>query len=509
MIDPGLSETREGVRVGMEDGVRLDDELSRTQMPPHVGIRHTARGHAEQTQGKNDHEQATGLKDVVQCCVDDTVPSSRQYRIASRASELFRMESSKLKTACVLYLAGTVALNALILWQLRGSILQGYSDFTALYTAGKLVQQGRASAIYDRRVQWEVQQEFAFAVKIRRGPLPYIRPPFEALLFWPLAHLRYPVACLLWMAFKVVILFAIPFVLQPIRGEPRVASSALGGLLGLAFFPVVFDLLQGQDAILLLLVLVLMLNSLQRKADFQSGMLLGLGLFKFHLIVPIALVFLLRRKNRVVLGVLTTALVLVLVSVLTVGWATLLAYPRYVWDLNRTSGVGVTTATSMPNLRGLLAAFGVSQTSVLVTWFLWAVEIGGVIFTACIWRPGGDNDHTLVSLGFSLSIVVTLLTSYYVYSYDLTLLLIPILQFGGFFLRGLKKRRWPDKLFVGCLALLLLTPIHWIVIFRFGRFYWIALVLLLMAVSIACITESRRNSRVSADDPFVHTIPAS
>jgi Glycosyltransferase family 87 len=157
------------------------------------------------------------------------------------------MEGSKLKTAFVLYLAGVIALNALILWQVHNSILEGYSDFAALYTAGKLVQQGRASALYDRRTQWQVQQEFASAVKIRRGPLPYIRPPFEALLFWPLAHLKYPAACLLWMALKVVILLAVPFLLLPIRGEPKATSGILGGLVGLAFFPVVFDLLQGQD----------------------------------------------------------------------------------------------------------------------------------------------------------------------------------------------------------------------------------------------------------------------
>ena len=88
---------------------------------------------------------------------------------------------------------------------------------------------------------------------------------------------------------------------------------------------------------------------------------------------------------------------------------------------------------------------------------------------------------------------MTLLTSYYVYTYDLTLLLIPMLQFGGFFLPDLKKRCWPEKLFVACLALLLLTPLHWIVIFRFGLFYWSGLVLLVMAVSVPLIMESRRN----------------
>jgi hypothetical protein len=418
------------------------------------------------------------------------------------------MEGSKLKTVIVLYLAGAVVLNALILWQVREPILQGYSDFAALYTAGKLVQQGRASAMYDRAAQWQVQQEFASSVKIRRGPLPYIRPPFESLLFWPLARLRYPTAFLLWMAVKVVILLAIPFVLRPVPGDAKAISPLLGGLLGLAFFPFVFDLLQGQDAVLLLLVLVLALNSLQGGAEFRSGMLLGLGLFKFHLVVPIALVLLLRRRDRVVLGFAATALVLLLISARVVGWATLIAYPGYLWDLNRASGVGVTTATSMPNVRGLLAAFGASQTSRLVTGFLWAIEVCGVIFSAYIWRPGRDEDHALLSFCFSLSIVVTLLTSYYVYSYDLTLLLIPMLQFGGFFLPGLKERVLSQKLFVVSLAVLLFSPLHWIVIFRFGGFYWLALVLLMMGLSMTWIAESRRKAgdgELSADNRALRT----
>ncbi len=402
------------------------------------------------------------------------------------------MEGSKLKTVFVLYLASVIALNALIIWQVHDSILQGYSDFAALYTAGKLVQQGRASAMYDRRAQWQVQQEFASSVKIRRGPLPYVRPPFESLLFLGLAYLKYPLSCVLWGAVKIVILLTIPFVLRSVGGEPGAISPSLAGLIELAFFPVAFDLLQGQDATILLLILCLAFTSLRRGADFQSGLYMGFGLFKFHLIIPIALIFLLRRKNRFVLGFLTTALILLLVSAQVVGWATVVSYPRYLWDLNHASGVGFITLRSMPNIRGLLAAFGASQNSPLVTGVLWALEACGIVFAAYIWRPGRDDDQTLLTVGFSLSIVITILTSFYVYSYDMTLLLIPILQLGSFFLSDLKKRPWHQKLFVGCVALLLLTPFYWVVIFRFDRFYWMAFVLLIMAGSLALIAESRR-----------------
>lgn len=49
MIDPGLAKACEGVGVGLDDGVRLDDKLSRAQMPPHIRIRDAARRHREKT----------------------------------------------------------------------------------------------------------------------------------------------------------------------------------------------------------------------------------------------------------------------------------------------------------------------------------------------------------------------------------------------------------------------------------------------------------------------------
>ena len=62
MIDPGLAKPGEGVRVSVKDGVRLDDKLSRAQMPPHVRISHAARRHGEKTQSQDGHEYATRLE---------------------------------------------------------------------------------------------------------------------------------------------------------------------------------------------------------------------------------------------------------------------------------------------------------------------------------------------------------------------------------------------------------------------------------------------------------------
>ena len=60
--------------------------------------------------------------------------------------------------------------------------------FTIFYTAGKcIVPQGHGRQLYDLRTQFAIQREFASEVKHRENPLPFNHPPFEALLFAPLA----------------------------------------------------------------------------------------------------------------------------------------------------------------------------------------------------------------------------------------------------------------------------------------------------------------------------------
>src|SRR5258708_25261379 len=82
-----------------------------------------------------------------------------------------------------LFLVSMVGMHAFFLWSVRGRIAKADPDFTAFYTAGTLLREGRGDQIYNARAQEEAQQAFATDSDIRQGPLPYIHPPFEALLF--------------------------------------------------------------------------------------------------------------------------------------------------------------------------------------------------------------------------------------------------------------------------------------------------------------------------------------
>jgi len=301
------------------------------------------------------------------------------------------------------------------------------------------------------------------------------------------------------MAVKVFILFAIPFLLRPQVVHEPLLPAAAGGILALGFFPVAVDLLLGQDAILLALIFVLAFTALLRGAEFRCGILLALGLFKFHLVLPIVLVFLLKRKGRICAGVLSAALVLLLISLFLVGWIGLVHYPKYLWSLNEMQHVGVVTPQAMPNFRGLAGALlgGRGAQSQFAPLFL-AIAILGAIFTAHVWFSNGRDDPRLTSAGFSLCLVVAILTSYYAYSYDMTLLIIPLWVLGGTFLNRRAVPRWPRSLFLAGMGLLLFTPLLWFLVLRSSQFYWVALLILLLLCGSLASTIKQWQALLSA-----------
>ena len=415
------------------------------------------------------------------------IDASRPTPGSSRSTHSFALKLG------ILCLIGFAALNAGMIWRLRDSILEGYGDFASFYTAGQIVRSGQSARLYDPVLQWKIQQQFASTVKIRLGPLPYIRPPFEALLFLPFAYLTYPTACFVWVALKLILLLTVPLLLpRADDGDSAVPTPAVVTLICLAFFPVAFDLIQGQDSVLLLLIVVLGLRLLLRNADLACGAVLALGIFKFHLVIPLIAILVLKKKFRVALGFVAVSSVLFTISLAMVHWSGVLAYPRYLLELN--PGLGMVKPQRMPNIRGLLTVLlGNGPLPTGVHWFLAGVTIFGIFIASRYWA-GDDRRSRLMA--FSFAIAVTLLTSYYANIYDLTLLLVPLLFLGKTFLRGSEIRGWPRSAFLSAAAVLLFTPFLWLLALRVDRFGFVAMVLLALAWSISAAEKSWQPGRI-------------
>ena len=348
--------------------------------------------------------------------------------------------------------------NVFALWESRVAMGKGYFDFANFYTAGSLVRRGLGTELYNYGAQWKVQQEFSSEVKVRRAPMRYIRPPFEALLFSLFAIWPYPRALLLWTGIKLALLFAIPFVV--VRGRPWKDSFPiwLTPVLVLGTFPGFMDMLLGQDAVLLAFLFAIAFWQLDTGRDAGAGVTLGLALIKFQLVLPFVLALWIAGRKRVLLGFAPSTFGVVVISAAIVGMKGLLGYPGYLLALNKSTGVGIFPQLQM-TLRGLLTLFvGGATYPGRIHWVLAPVAIGAIVYAGLLWRKAGER---FLAEGFGLAAVVGIVTSYYAYSYDLMLLIVPLLAMRTRPYDSPKADRVTRYLEVAGLLPLLFTPTSW------------------------------------------------
>lgn len=327
-------------------------------------------------------------------------------------------------------------LNAFMAWTNRDLVRKGYPDFTIFYAAGTMVRSGMAGSLYDERAEFQTQRQFAPEVSIRHGALPYNHPPFEALLFVPLSFLPYLPAYLVWDAVNLGLLGLAPLLLR--RHIPLLQARPLWVwiLCAVAFFPVFVCLLQGQDMIVFFFLLAVACGSLKEGADFLAGCWLGMGLFRPHLVLPLAIILLFSRRRKAVLGVAFCGVIMAAISIAVIGWRGFLDYPRYVWRLEQIMGRGAIVPDNMPTLRGLLAIFFRDGHPT-------ALALGATgsicLLILAIWIFRSAEDAGNLELGFSAAILVTILISYHAFIYDLGLLLLPALLLLG---EEMRRKHW-------------------------------------------------------------------
>jgi hypothetical protein len=389
------------------------------------------------------------------------------------------MQISKLKFAICLYLAGIVTIHAAVFWSVREQIRKGYSDFTIYYCAGTIVRRGLGHQLYDNVTQFKVQREFSPEVAIRLDALPYNHPPFEAVIFAPLAYVSYPSAFTLWTLANLAMLISLPFLLQPELHHLQSYSWPFWVFASLGFFPIFFAMLQGQDAILLLFLYTLAFVCLKRNRDALAGGWLAFGLFKPHLILPFILLLLVQGKKKVLYGFVPIAAVLALLSAVVVGWEGMLQYPVYVLHLEATMARGAIMPSDMPNLRGVLYLLlhGDSYVGVVTL----ALSVGVLIFAA--WRC--RTEASLFGSKFSLGAVSTVLVSYHGLGYDLSLLMLPILLLADELLGSGNIRGLPDFLTVAAIALLFFSPLQLVLLMRSNQLALMGWAVVLLMCGIA------------------------
>ncbi len=400
-----------------------------------------------------------------------------------------RAPGSSAHTIVLTFLVAMVILHVWLFFSLRREIAAGYPDFTIFYTAGKSVREGGGRQLYDLETQFALQRGFAPGVKHRENPLPFNHPPFEALLFVPLARLPYVTAYLAWTGFNLALILGLWMLLRSRLPSLRNFLPGLPLLAMFAFFPIAIALLQGQDSILLLFLYCLAFSALATGRAFLAGVCLGLALFKFQLVLPFVVVFLIRRQWKAVAGFSITAFGLLLVSAAVVGWNGVMQYPRFVLRLNRSAAQAGIYPRGMPNLRGLVAGSlhmqGGAATLLLVT-----LSLALVALAVYWWRvPPGQP----FELGFSFCLAVAVMTSYHLLAHDLSVLMLPVLLVAELLAAG-KISEPAGRILAASLAVLFLTPVYAALQFRLQQMNLIVFAVATLATGIAIALHSKSES---------------
>jgi hypothetical protein len=411
------------------------------------------------------------------------LPEICQCRIGTFLTACPAMNPKKITTALVLFLCAMLLLHVFLLWQVRGVIAKGYPDFTTFYMAGKMIRTGLGHELYDLAAEWRVQQEFAPWVSIRQAALPYMHAPFEGLLFVPLSLLPYHWAFFVWDAFNLLILGFLPYLLRPHLPVLGDLSPILVLIVELAYFPVFFVLLQGQDVILLLLFYSLAYIALKNGSQERAGLWLALGLFRFHLILPFVLVLVLVKKYRMVASFALTGLILAGISVWVVGWRTLLHYPGYIWWLEQHKSSQILTPSDTTNLRGLMDTFFGKRlpAPVLLTGVI-LLSVLTLLAAFQLWRKA-ERRRAGIDIAFSATLLAAVLVGYHSFIYDLSALLIPVAITLGL----LQNKQLPNHVrlaFVISLLAIFCTPLYLFLWFRAGHPNLMAIFLLVWLVAL-------------------------
>ena len=292
------------------------------------------------------------------------------------------------------------------------------ADHAGFYTAGWMLNRYPATALYDRETQNRVHHELHPHVPADEE-LPYVYPPFVAVVFQPLARLPYGWSFGIWLVISLafyaggslILIRHLPFA----RRDPWTVLLAM-----LSFEPFVMECWQGGQVSSVGFFCLIVAWYLDRRPEsrFASGLVLGMCIYKPTLLVVALPVLLVARRWRNLLGVLTSGVALGLLSLLAVGSDgcaafvdKLLAFSRTATDagsleLRTFKYIDLNAATRL-----LFGGPGTGQRVVFMVLVL--STLGIILMRTARWANDGDRRNLIWALVFLATPILNLYVGIY------------------------------------------------------------------------------------------------
>ena len=406
-----------------------------------------------------------------------------------------------------IYFSAMVLLHGFLLWKARYDIESGLPDFSSFYTAAKMLRNGQGQQLYDLHLQ-EATQISAVPVSVqqRRAALPYNHPPFEAVLFSPLASLSYLKAYWAWFVINLGLLMGIIVTVRKNLPGLREAPFFLWVPACLSFAPIFIALLQGQDSILLLFCFSMVFAALRRCSDRWAGCWLGLALFKFQVVLPFIAPFFFLKRKAIVKTFLSVAGLLALIGWKAVGWQSSVHYPKFVWTLNHNARLRpLVQSQGTASLYGVISSVTLGRHADLSLGLVVILSVILIAISTAIWRRAflGESPHC--ELAMPANLLIAVLLSYHIWTHDLSVLFLAVLLLLEFIAsKPLLFRSWAKRVILICIAILFCSPVTFFLL-AYHKLYGIALVILaLLLALIAEILRLQKTGMVEAAKPCVN-----
>jgi len=291
-----------------------------------------------------------------------------------------------------------------------------FQDFLPSYISARLIEQGRATELYNEQAAADAMQ--AVVRQPNRVRLPNLYGPQVGLFFVPLARFSFPIAARIWVAASLFVYFGCLSLMW--RSCPTLRPhSATVAICAVAFPPLFHFFVRGQNSALVLACFTAAFLTLRADHSWLAGVTLGFLFFKPQFLVAIPIVLLLARAWKEFAGLVVAAGAQWAFTRIYFGPAVMRAYFDALRHVSR-GGVELSLAPiQMHSLR--------SFWSLLIPWpevalALYVLSSMAVIAMAtAVWKSPAP-----LAIRFSALTLTAVLVNPHLFVYDL-LVLVPML----------------------------------------------------------------------------------
>ena len=327
--------------------------------------------------------------------------------------------------------AGTlVALYRVYGWAAVASGDLRGSDYFSFYAAARLLTSRGGAHLYEAASQRLFQDQVTAGWHGHFILLPFLHPPYYAVLIAPVALLSLVQAYAATSAVSLLLLAAALLASTRAAGL-GIPETWIAGALTLSFLPVFAVFIQGQSDMVVLLPLCLAHLAWVRGRPGWAGVFAGLAIVKPQLLLLLPVLFIVQRHWRALAGYFAAAGALLAASLPFFGVAGWVSYIGVIapWAVSGSQDFPITGQT-VYSMRGLLEA--APGGAPLAAGVLAIVAVGAVALLSMRSRSPG--------LDLAFAVAVSLLLSPYQNLHDLSLLVMPAIAVAGMAQQGILQR---------------------------------------------------------------------